>query len=45
MEAFDSLPIAAIVNAKFFVVHAGISPHITRTKDINNINWFIETPL
>lgn len=28
MESFDALPLACILNSKFFAVHAGISPKL-----------------
>lgn len=28
MESFDTLPLACILNEKFFAVHAGISPNL-----------------
>lgn len=44
MIAFDCLPLAAIINDKFFSVHGGISPHMGKVKEINSIHRFIETP-
>lgn len=45
MEVFDSLPLAAILNKRMFVVHGGISPHINYVKEINSIDRYKETPL
>lgn len=28
MDSFDLLPLACVVNAKYFAVHGGISPHL-----------------
>lgn len=44
MEAFDVLPLAAIINNKFFAVHGGISPFCTDVDSIIQINRFDETP-
>jgi len=44
MDVFDALPLCAIFNKQFFCVHGGISPHIDRISDINNINRFTEPP-
>jgi serine/threonine-protein phosphatase 2B catalytic subunit len=38
------MPLAAIVDDKFFCVHAGISPHIETVHDIDKLNRFIEIP-
>jgi serine/threonine-protein phosphatase 4 catalytic subunit len=34
MEVFDYLPLAAIVENKFFCMHGGLSENITTIKDI-----------
>lgn len=44
MISFDALPLGAIINDKFFAVHGGISPYLTKLSDINSYNRFIETP-
>ena len=44
MEAFDSLPIACIINDKFISVHGGISPSLHLVPEINKINRFTEPP-
>lgn len=44
LTAFNSLPLAAIVNSKFFVVHGGISPQAERLDAIETINRFEEIP-
>ena len=45
MEAFDALPLAAIVNNDYLCMHGGISPSIQTCEQINTINRFIEPPL
>lgn len=34
MEAFDQLPIAAVVNNDYFCMHGGISPHLNAIEEI-----------
>ena len=37
MEAFDALPLAAVVNNQFFCVHGGISPELKTVEDVNSV--------
>ncbi|CCH62154.1 hypothetical protein TBLA_0G02130 [Henningerozyma blattae CBS 6284] len=43
-KSFNHLPIAAVVNEKYFCVHGGIGPDLNYLDDINNINRFVEIP-
>eukprot|EP00741_Cyanophora_paradoxa_P013415 tig00020685_g12954.t1 len=43
-EMFDALPLAAVVDKKYFCVHAGISPEMRTPEDVNKINRFRELP-
>ena len=44
MESFDNLPLACIVNNKFFSVHGGISPNLVTVTDLKSLNRFSEPP-
>jgi serine/threonine-protein phosphatase 4 catalytic subunit len=44
MEVFDLLPITAVIDGKYFCVHAGISPSITTIDQINLIDRRTEIP-
>lgn len=44
MEVFDAMPLAAIVNKKYFAVHGGISPDLKKIEMIENIDRFKEPP-
>lgn len=45
MEVFDSLPLACIVDGKYFGMHGGISPTLSKLDQIDKINRFLEVPL
>jgi len=45
MELFDSMPLACIVDGKYFSMHGGISPQLVNLNQIEKINRFQEVPL
>lgn len=44
MEAFDTLPLCATINNKYFAVHGGISPDLRRLEDLASVERMQETP-
>mgnify|MGYP001027973301 CR=1 FL=1 len=44
MESFDAMPLACVVNGKFFAVHGGISPDLKNIEDLQNIPRTFEPP-
>ena len=45
MEAYDHMPIAALVDGKYLGMHGGISPALKKPEDIDKINRVQEVPL
>lgn len=45
MDLFDCLPMAVVLNGKFFCVHGGLSPHINLVEDLNRLERKAEIPL
>ncbi|CAF1109620.1 unnamed protein product [Rotaria sordida] len=44
MQAFDTLPVCALIDSNFLCMHGGLSPDIRTLSDIENLDRFIETP-
>jgi serine/threonine-protein phosphatase 2B catalytic subunit len=44
MELFDQIPLGAIIDSRYFCVHAGISPDFKTIADIQKANRFKEPP-
>jgi serine/threonine-protein phosphatase 2B catalytic subunit len=42
LEAFESMPVAAVVNGDYLCMHGGISPSLIDAEDINKVNRFVE---
>ena len=45
MEVFDALPLSCVVDDKYFAMHGGISPQLTKLDQIDKLNRFQEVPL
>ena len=43
-DSFDHLPLAAVVDEKFFCVHGGISPSLDKVSDVNKFSRFCDPP-
>lgn len=45
MEAFDSMPLAAVVNDRYLAIHGGISPDLKKLSQISKLDRFSEPPI
>lgn len=45
MEAFDSMPLAAVVNDRYLAIHGGLSPDLKKLSQISKIDRFKEPPV
>lgn len=45
METFDSLPLVAVVNQSYILMHGGISPSFKSIEAVNALNRFTEIPV
>lgn len=44
IDSFHALPVAALVDHKFFCVHGGISPHLVTLKDLERVRVITPPP-
>ena len=45
MDLFDAMPISALVDGKYFAMHGGISPELSKLDQVDKIDRFQEVPL
>lgn len=45
MDAFDSMPLAAVVNDRYLAIHGGLSPDLKKLSQISKIDRFWEPPV
>lgn len=41
IASFNALPLAAVLDRRFFCVHGGISPELTTVDEINRVNYTV----
>jgi serine/threonine-protein phosphatase 2B catalytic subunit len=44
-QAFDTMPLVAVVNEEYLCMHGGVSPNMKSISEINKVNRFEEVPL
>lgn len=45
VRSFEALPIAGLIDSKFFCVHGGISPHLVHISDLQSVRSVSGLPL